>query len=152
MLHSELSTAANKAFSDAADKVEHLLVRARQLQPADQQHLGIAMEMGQALHSEELTKHLDDNETGLISSPVWSNIQVDDPRIKGHLLFTSTLQYQQLASPPSPPTAGPSNSKSHPPTDEPEERGHGVLLLKGLIYDAYIVTTQLYRIRLLASP
>ncbi|KAG1873789.1 hypothetical protein F4604DRAFT_1681007 [Suillus subluteus] len=29
---------------------------------------------------------------------------------------------------------------------------NGVLLLKGLIYDAYIVTTQLYRIRLLASP
>ncbi|KAG1847066.1 hypothetical protein F4604DRAFT_1688186 [Suillus subluteus] len=114
MSHSELSAAANKAFSDAADKVEHLLVWAQQLQPADQQHLDIMMEMGQALtavctkYSEELTEHLDDNGTGLISSPVWSNIWVDDPRIKGHPLFTSTLQYQQPVLPPSPTTAGPS--------------------------------------------
>ncbi|KAG1829897.1 hypothetical protein F4604DRAFT_1695704 [Suillus subluteus] len=128
MSHSELSTAANKAFSNATDKVEHLLVQARQLQPADQQHLGIVMEMGQALTavftkysegvtvlsplilsaSAELTEHLDDNGTGLISPPVWSNIRVDDPRIKGHLLSSLTLQYQQPAPAPSPPTTGPS--------------------------------------------
>ncbi|KAG1863898.1 hypothetical protein F4604DRAFT_1683514 [Suillus subluteus] len=151
MSHSELSAAANKAFSDAADKVEHLLVWAQQLQPADQQHLDITMEMGQALtavctkYSEgvtvlsplilsataELTEHLDDNGTGLISSPVWSNIWVDDPRIKGHPLFTSTLQYQQPVLPPSPTTTGPSKQcqKSPPENGEagtvPEYGGMG---------------------------
>lgn len=43
--------AANKAFSDAADKVEHLLGQAWQLDADDPQHLAIAMEMGRALVS-----------------------------------------------------------------------------------------------------
>ncbi|KAG2096759.1 uncharacterized protein F5147DRAFT_839939 [Suillus discolor] len=81
--------AANKAFSDAANKIEHLLGQAWQLDAGDPEHLTIAMEMGRALTqammshggsvtvlsplillaAAELQQHMNASRTGLTGMP-----------------------------------------------------------------------------------
>ncbi|KAG2103719.1 uncharacterized protein F5147DRAFT_654631 [Suillus discolor] len=135
MSQTEIISAANKSFSDLADKVEHLLGQAWQLQPADQKHISIAMEMGQALvtvllplilsAAAELQEHVNANNTGMKSPPVWMKIRVDDLRIKGHPLFPSTLNYRPVTRPQSPPTPGPSRAKENIPAGSVEQHGRG---------------------------
>ncbi|KAG1860996.1 hypothetical protein C8R48DRAFT_673572 [Suillus tomentosus] len=139
--------AANKAFSDAADKIEHLLGQAWQLDAGDPEHLTIVMEMGRALTqammshggsvtvlsplilsaAAELQQHMNASRTGLTSTPAWGNIRGDDIRIKTHPLFPSTRNYRRSPSASaSPPRPGPSQLRKRPAMEEPEERGRGI--------------------------
>ncbi|KAG1796139.1 hypothetical protein EV424DRAFT_1353254 [Suillus variegatus] len=136
--------AANKAFSDAANKINHLLGQASQLDAADARHLTIAMEMGKVLTqvmmshggsatvlsplilsaAAELQQHMNISRTGLTGTPVWANIRGDDVRIQTHPLFPSTRNYRR-SPPPSPPSQGPSKPRKRPVVEEPEECGRG---------------------------
>ncbi|KAG1889100.1 uncharacterized protein F5891DRAFT_987478 [Suillus fuscotomentosus] len=84
----QTSPPANKAFSDAADKIEHLLGQAWQLDAGNPEHLTIVMEMGRALtqammsHGRKLQQHMNASRTGLTGTPAWGNIRGDDIRIK----------------------------------------------------------------------
>ncbi|KAG1906157.1 uncharacterized protein F5891DRAFT_1182358 [Suillus fuscotomentosus] len=139
--------ATNKAFSDAADKIEHLLGQAWQLDAGDPEHLTIAMEMGRALTqammshggsvtvlsplilsaAAELQQHMNASRTGLTGTPAWGNIRGDDIRIKTHPLFPSTRNYQRSPSASaSPPRPGPSQLSKRPAMEEPEERRRGI--------------------------
>ncbi|KAG1845597.1 hypothetical protein C8R48DRAFT_678096 [Suillus tomentosus] len=102
--------AANQSFRDLSDKIEHILGQACQLQPADAKHLSLATTMGQAITevvmthgswvtvlsplilsaAAELQEHLDGDNTGISTPPVWSQIRGDDRRIQGHPLFPAT--------------------------------------------------------------
>ncbi|KAG1805130.1 hypothetical protein EV424DRAFT_1544516 [Suillus variegatus] len=136
--------AANKAFSNAANRIDHLLGQASQLDAADPHHLTIAMEMGkistQVMMSHsgsvtvlsplllsaaaELQQHMNTSRTGLTGMPVWANIRDDDVHIQTHPLFPSTRNFQR-SPPPLPPSQGPSKPTRHPAVEEPEERGQG---------------------------
>ncbi|KAG1839871.1 hypothetical protein C8R48DRAFT_781962 [Suillus tomentosus] len=136
--------AANKAFSDAANKIDHLLGQASQLDAVDARHLTIAMEMGKVLTqvmmshggsttvlsplilsaAAELQQHMNISRTGLTGTPVWANIRGDDVCIQTHPLFPSTRNYRR-SPPPSPPSQGPSKPRKRPVVEEPEERGRG---------------------------
>ncbi|KAG1850947.1 hypothetical protein C8R48DRAFT_676563 [Suillus tomentosus] len=132
--------AANQSFRDLSDKIEHILGQACQLQPADAKHLSLATTMGQAITevvmthgswvtvlsplilsaAAELQEHLDGDNTGISTPPVWSQIRGDDRRIQGHPLFPATVHYRGESRSPSP-KAGP----SQPPSLPAEERGRG---------------------------
>ncbi|KAG1842841.1 hypothetical protein F4604DRAFT_1689761 [Suillus subluteus] len=136
----QLIAAANNAFSEAADQVEHILGQALQLQPEDPKHLSIAMDMAKLMHEvfsthtervtilsplvlsagAELMNHMDEDRTTLVTAPVWASIIADDPRIRGHPLFPATAGYRKQPPPP-PPRAGPSQPKGVPRADDAEE-------------------------------
>ncbi|KAG1857759.1 hypothetical protein F4604DRAFT_1685065 [Suillus subluteus] len=136
----QLIAAANNAFSEAADQVEHILGQALQLQPEDPKHLSIAMDMAKLMHEvfsthtgrvtilsplvlsagAELMNHMDEDRTTLVTAPVWASIIADDPCIRGHPLFPATAGYRKQPPPPLP-RAGPSQPKGVPRADDAEE-------------------------------
>ncbi|KAG1853105.1 hypothetical protein F4604DRAFT_1686436 [Suillus subluteus] len=137
----QLITAANNAFSEAADQVEHILGQALQLQPEDPKHLSIAMDMAKLMHEvfskhaervtilsplvlsagTELMNHMDEDRTALVTAPVWASIVADNPHIQGHPLFPATAGYRKQQQPLSPLRAGPSQPKGVPHADDAEE-------------------------------
>ncbi|KAG2086764.1 uncharacterized protein F5147DRAFT_659140 [Suillus discolor] len=137
-------TTANKAFSDAAAKIDRLLGQACQLAARDPQHLVIAMEMGKVLTyammshggsitvllplillaAAELQQHMNPSRTGLTGTPTWANIRGDDIRIQTHPLFPSTRNYQRTPS-PLPPSQGPSQPRKRPVVEEPKQCRQG---------------------------
>ncbi|KAG1908946.1 uncharacterized protein F5891DRAFT_974222 [Suillus fuscotomentosus] len=142
-LNANIAT-ANKAFSDAADKIEHLLGQAWQLDAGNPEHLTIVMEMGRALTqammshgrsvtilsplilsaAAELQQHMNASRTGLTGTPAWGNIRGDDIRIKTHPLFPSIRNYRRSPSASaSPPRLGPSQLRKQLAMEEPEECG-----------------------------
>ncbi|KAG2108073.1 uncharacterized protein F5147DRAFT_653153 [Suillus discolor] len=68
----------------------------------------------------ELQEHMDSDNSGISSLPVWTQIQGDDRRIQGHPLFPATLHYESDSRSPSP-QAGPSKTPALPA----KERGRG---------------------------
>ncbi|KAG1786739.1 uncharacterized protein HD556DRAFT_1449397 [Suillus plorans] len=68
----------------------------------------------------ELQEHVDGDNSGISSPPVWTQIRGDDRRIQGHPLFPATLHYGSESRSPSP-QAGASKA----PTLPAEERGRG---------------------------
>ncbi|KAG1904073.1 uncharacterized protein F5891DRAFT_1185025 [Suillus fuscotomentosus] len=125
---------------DLSDKIEHILGQACQLQPADAKHLSLATTMGQAITevvmthgswvtvlsslilsaAAKLQEHLDGDNTGISTPPVWSQIRGDDRCIQGHPLFPATIHYRGESWSPSP-EAGP----SQPPSLPAKEWGQG---------------------------
>ncbi|KAG1880192.1 hypothetical protein F4604DRAFT_1922874 [Suillus subluteus] len=141
----QLIAAANNAFSEAADQVQHISGQALQLQPEDPKHLSIAMDMAKLMHEvfsthaervtilsplvlstgAELMNHMDEDRTALVTASIWASIIADNPRIRGHPLFPATAGYRKQP-PPSPPRAGPSQPKGVPRADDAKEQGRGI--------------------------
>ncbi|KAG1856828.1 hypothetical protein C8R48DRAFT_775771 [Suillus tomentosus] len=145
MSATDRATAANQSFHNLADKIEHIVWQALQLRPADPKHLSLATHMGQAItevvmtHGDwvtvlsplvlsaaaKLQEHVDGDNTGISSTPDWSQIRGDDLWIRGHPLFPTTVDYHGHSRLPSPPRAGPSQPRSVIPAVPAEERGRG---------------------------
>ncbi|KAG2119220.1 hypothetical protein BD769DRAFT_1390525 [Suillus cothurnatus] len=127
---------ANTAFCHAANKVEHMLGQALQLDVAHTMHITIAQEVAGALARSvtpmalsagvELQEHLDPTFSKVISMPAWTNIHPDDPCCKNSPLYPLTIGYGQLV--PASPTTGPSSKARGKQKvvlkEEPEDCGH----------------------------
>lgn len=68
----------------------------------------------------KLQEHVDGDNSGISSPPVWTQIRGDDRRIQGHPLFPATLHYGSESRSPSPQAAA-----SKAPALPAEERGRG---------------------------
>ncbi|KAG1857411.1 hypothetical protein F4604DRAFT_1931516 [Suillus subluteus] len=107
----QLIAAANNAFSEAADQVEHVLGQALQLQLEDPKHLSIAMDMAKLMH-EVFSKHA---ERVTILSPLVLSAGTE---LMNHMDKDKTA-LAILSSPPLLP-------KGVPCADNADERGQGI--------------------------
>ncbi|KAG2111346.1 uncharacterized protein F5147DRAFT_651521 [Suillus discolor] len=129
--------AANQSFRDLSDKIEHILGQACRLQLANPKNLSLATTMGQAITevvmthgtwvtvlsplilsaAAKLQEHVDGNNTGISTPPVWMQILGDDRRIQGQPLFPTTIHYQGESWSLSP-QAGPSQPRHNSGVEE----------------------------------
>ncbi|KAG2033024.1 hypothetical protein BDR03DRAFT_1014670 [Suillus americanus] len=112
----------------------------------DAECLGALINTGKIEYEEQLKELVLGNLAEYVDMHAWD--WSNNPLIMGSLAFFGPGDFQAFYMSLTVPNA---NKRLHF-TGEAISTHHAVLLLKGLMYDAYIVTTQLYRIRLLASP
>ncbi|KAG1857408.1 hypothetical protein F4604DRAFT_1931513 [Suillus subluteus] len=128
------SEVSNKALNDAAAEVVQILVQAMKTK-GQMGQLSMAMEMANIMSATkislvllsaamELKEHCDPvSRQSFVSMPIWTNILMDDPRIKNHPLHVKACDYitpanQVLPSSPSSQLSalvGIVNGKAQPP-------------------------------------